>query len=296
MTRHNQPLDPGEEIFKALHDEEKLLDQLKEDIRLGVPSRVQLDSCTSITRLDLEHTHKGSAALRRTTYLLKEHSQSIDDWVDNGNFTSKYFQYKQTHTFNELHRIQRSLIRTTTARALELHAIHTRVRGHKASRRFIGCLNQRWKVINKDIKEFNDLIKNIPEHLRPSPLTPKEIKEKGVTLDSFWDIDRVQINEDWAISSEVREGIEASLRVNRAQEEIKRIQLEVDRVVAWLETQAEVLSVTDEWMTPWIRLKVQHLYRIIRSFDKAQIEESSKARIKGWSISPPLQQCLQLLT
>ena len=232
-----------------------MLTQLQEDIRVGVPSRVQFDPSTPLQRLDLEHTQKGSAALRRTTYLLNQHSQSIDDWVDNGDSNGKYYQYKQRHTFNELHRIQKSLIHTTTTRALELHAIHTRIRGHKASRKFIGYLNQRWKSINKDIKEFNDLIKNVPEHLRPNPLNRKDIKEKGLTLDSFWDINRIQINEDWALSSQVREGMEASLRINRAKEEVKRIQLEVDRVVDWLEMQAEVYSFADDWMTDWIRLK-----------------------------------------
>ena len=183
--------------------------------------------------------------VRQHTYF-RNIVRTLIDWVDKEDPNGKYCQYKQRYMFNELHRIQSSLMHTITTRALELHAIHARIRGHKASRKFIGYLNQCWKTINKDINEFNSLIKHIPENLRPNPLNMKDIKEKGVLLDTFWDINRVQINEDWALSSQVREGMETHLRVNRAQEEVKRIQLEVDRLIDWLATQVEEHNIVDE--------------------------------------------------
>ena len=56
---------------------------------MGVPSSVEFDPTIPLQRLDLEHTQKGSAALWRTTYPLSQHSQTIDDWVDNGDTNSK---------------------------------------------------------------------------------------------------------------------------------------------------------------------------------------------------------------
>ncbi|KAF8415718.1 hypothetical protein BGX38DRAFT_1281189 [Terfezia claveryi] len=252
--------------------QKEILRDLEEDRRAGIPTRRKLPPLNQkLDRRDLEQVSKGHAAVRRITQLLTQQHQTIDEWVDRQAPDSKYKIYENRKIMRELHNIQRGLIQNTTARKKELEAIRSRV-GHKNSKKFMTCLNQRWKAVNIGIAEFNELIEKLPIEQRPKELDIRKIKKEGLTLDTFWDVNCVRITDDWACQEVVCEGIAALSRQRRAQEEIIRIGIEIARVFDWIgkETYGATHSDTNGWLRPWIVQRLRHLQNIVTGFLKAQ--------------------------
>ena len=265
-------VDPNDEIFNAVLHEEEILRDLEEDRRAGVPTRRKLPPpAQKLDRRDLEQISKGHAAVRKTTQLLVQHHQTIDDWADRESPNGKYKVYESRRIMRELHHVQRGLIQNTTSRKKELEVIRSRI-GHKNSKKFMACLNQRWKAVNLGVTEFNELIAKLPVEQRPKELDIRKIKKEGLTLDSFWDVNCVRITDDWACQEAVCEGIAALCRQRRAQEEISCICIETVRILDWIhqETQGATHPDANGWLRPWTIQRLRHLQNIIAGFYKAQ--------------------------
>ncbi|KAF8436425.1 hypothetical protein BGX38DRAFT_1274463 [Terfezia claveryi] len=210
-----EPVDPNDVIFTAILNEEEILRDLEEDRRAGIPTRRKLPPPNQkLDRRDLKQVSKGHAAVHRTTQLLTQQHQTIDDWVDRQAPDSKYKIYENRKIMQKLHNIQQGLIQNTTTRKKELEAIRSRV-GHKNSKKFMTCLNQRWKAVNIGIAEFNELIEKLAIEQCSKELDIRKIKKKGLTLDTFWDVNCVRITDDWNImtgflKAQARYGLEIS--------------------------------------------------------------------------------------
>ncbi|KAF8451431.1 hypothetical protein BGX38DRAFT_1302085 [Terfezia claveryi] len=75
-----EPVDPNDAIFTAILNEEEILRDLEEDRRAGIPTRRKLPPPNQkLDRRDLEQVSKGHAVVRRTTQLLTQQHQTIDD-------------------------------------------------------------------------------------------------------------------------------------------------------------------------------------------------------------------------
>ena len=168
-----------------------------------------------------------------------------------------------------------------------MHGLRNFVRGHQESKRFINSLNARWRSIYKDIDEYNELIQKLPTEERPRPLDPKSVKEHGLLLDSFWDINRLEIQHEWARSEIVRTAMDNLLKVRRAKEEQAIITLEVQRVLQWLEVEIHAYNYAQDWIRPWIIVRFQHLERMVSGFCRERrkltldISEVTKRRFLG---------------
>ena len=257
------PNDSSDEIFKAILEKEEIPNQMQKDKDAGVPTQIQWPSVANLKRCHLELTQQGQAALHKTTTVLNQNNQSYSDWEDKTNAQSNYKVYHERYVYRDLHRVQKALILNCTSRDMELKSLHNLAHRNKESRRFLTSLNLRWKTILKDINEYNNLIIKIPEEQWLRPLLPKEVKDNGLKLDAFWDINRIRINTDWATSERTRNAIDALLKVKRATEEISTIQLEISRVIYWVEDEAIAYKYFQSseytWMEPWILERMQHL-------------------------------------
>ncbi|RPB24895.1 hypothetical protein L211DRAFT_848703 [Terfezia boudieri ATCC MYA-4762] len=193
------PNDPNDEISKAILHEQDLLDEIQMDLAIFA---------------------KGQAALRRTTQLLTENEQAYEEWEDKAD-----------------PQVQKALIANCTLRRMELHGLRHFVHRHQKSRKFVNSLNARWKTISKDIAVYNKLLKKLPAKECPRRLDPKAIKEYGLLLDSFWDMNRLQIQHEWARNVVVRVAMGNLLKLRQAKEERAITTLEVQRVLQWLEAE-----------------------------------------------------------
>lgn len=267
---HRPPLDDeNDEIFKAIWEEDQLLQKMQADVSMGVPTATEATNPQrQFVRADLATTIPGQAALWRTTTLLAKAGQSYEEWQDKETPGLKYLIYGERFILRDIHRIQKSLISNCTTRDLEQAKLHHLVRGHKESKRFVYNLNHRFKAIAKDIAEYNEAIKQLPVQFRPRELVTKTVRDKGLTLDLFWDINRCKINEEWATNASIRPAMDSILRLKRSQEEITLITLEVERVISWLEAELTGYDSTLAWMSPWIRKRLQHLQRIVVGFSR----------------------------
>lgn len=129
----------------------------------------------------------------------------------------------------------------------------------------------------------------VPEIGRPRELSAAAVKEHGIEFDAFWDIERVALTDDWATNTAVREGIEALLKRDRSNEEIQRIQLEMVRLLSWVDQAlavTEILHATNEIsMKSGLILRTRHLYRAIASFStrkvRSMVTDSDRATLLG---------------
>jgi len=73
-------VDPNDEIFNAVLYEEEILGDLEEDRQAGVPTWWKLPPPgQKLDRRDLEQISKGHATVHKTTQLLVQQHQTIDD-------------------------------------------------------------------------------------------------------------------------------------------------------------------------------------------------------------------------
>ena len=117
---------------------------------------------------------------------------------------------------------------------MELHNIRTQVRGYKNVQRFCQQLTKQWSQLDSAVKAYNRAILKLRRDERPPSITTQELKEKGVSTELLWYLERSSIKQDWAIFPQVNTGIEASLRGLRAKEELKRTPLEAMRIIEWI--------------------------------------------------------------
>lgn len=117
---------------------------------------------------------------------------------------------------------------------MELHNIRTRVRGYKNAKRFCQQLTKRWSKLDSAVKEYNKAILKLRGDERPPLITAQELKEQGASSGLLWYRERSSIKQDWAIFPQVNAGIEASLRKQRAEEELRRTPLEAKRLIEWI--------------------------------------------------------------
>lgn len=185
------------------------------------------------------------------------------------------------------------MIEIVTTRNLELETLDRRIRGHKQSTKFKKALNQRWSALNDVVKGYNKEIDTLaglePGADLPRKLDVESLKTMGISNDEIWDIDRLLTREDWAVFPEVRNGIDAMFRVDRAQEEMVRLQLEVERMLHWLERQSSAilrrLSLKDSEIVPDDILPRRTLYGLL--LERLRMVQSF-ARIKpGTSLLNP---------
>ena len=149
------------------------------------------------------------------------------------------------HGFFTLRRLQVEIIEVVTARNLELETLDRRLRGHKQAVKFKQALNKRWSALNNVVKAFNKQIDSLarmgfPQVELPRKLMVEGLKTTGILYDEMWDLDRLSVKEDWAVFAEVQNGIDAMFRNERAEEEKEQLQLEVSRILHWLESQVTI--------------------------------------------------------
>jgi hypothetical protein len=107
--------------------------------------------------------------------------------------------------------------------------------GHRRSGRIVAGVKKRTKAIMPLIAKYNQLITEIPRDASLPPLNPltiNQLKQKTL-LDDFWELERRQCHERWAIDPSTRSGIKAWYEYERAKEEISILKLEVERFVEW---------------------------------------------------------------
>jgi hypothetical protein len=56
----------------------------------------------------------------------------------------------------------------------------------------------------------------------------------GLSNEEIWDMDRMQLRADWAISEYIREGIDSHFRLMRVEEERAQLLLHYGRIRSWL--------------------------------------------------------------
>jgi len=255
--------DPLYEVFTALLEEERI--SLNLAINLSMKSQgpqstghrtgrrhhplrnVLQHSFGRIVPLTWEQLQaSGQLGLRtvtKTTSLLQSHGQARSDWAKN---QPLYNSYLKKHRFLTLRRLQAEIIETVTARNLELETLDRRLRGHKQAVKFKQALNKRWSALNNVVKAFNKEVDSLtrmgfPQTELPRRLTVEGLKTTGILYDEMWDLDRLSVKEDWAVFAEVRNGIDAMFRTDRAKEEKGQLQVEAARMLNWLESQVTVL-------------------------------------------------------
>ena len=145
-----------------------------------------------------------------------------------------YAKYEQIFHLQELTQLREKLVHIVISRNMELHNIRTRVRGYKNAKRFCQQLTKRWSKLDSAVKEYNKAILKLRGDELPPLITAQELKEHGVSSDLLWYRERSSIKQDWAIFPQVNSGIEASLRKQRAEEELQRTPLEAKRLIEWI--------------------------------------------------------------
>jgi len=180
-------------------------------------------------------TARGCRLVTKTNELLDKHRQSRrPDWEVGG---TMYTKYEQMFRLQELTRLREKLVHIVISRNMELHNIRTRVRGYRNSQRFCQQLTKRWSQLDSAVKAYNKAILKLRGDERPPSITTQELKEKGVSTELLWYLERSSIKQDWAIFPHVNTGIEARLRKLRAEEELKRTPLEAKRIIEWITSQ-----------------------------------------------------------
>lgn len=187
-----------------------------------------------ISFAELSQHWNGSKVVKKTNDLMAQCGDTREDWREGGEYHTKY---KNSYHLRTLHGLQTEIIRIVTTRAAEISTITRRIRGNKQSTRFKAQINSRWKALDTTVSDYNREILKLTSRDNfepPRKLSVEELKKNGISNDEVWDLDRMFTRSDWAALIDVREGILAMYRIQRAQEEIERLGLHAQRMGAWL--------------------------------------------------------------
>jgi hypothetical protein len=179
----------------------------------------------------------------RLKELFKASGQTKDLWITHdGSHTEHFEKCKAEYHLREARITKFRIWKLLMTRTIELNTLHSSsALGTTKSGQLLGSVKRGRRKIDAEIKKYNSLLEKLPPSHPPlAPLDKKAVNEMLLT-DGFWELERFQSTEKWAVNPEVRNAINKRQLRDRAIEEVRILAAELHRLVEYCSSRLDAV-------------------------------------------------------